>query len=119
MSLLDTDTLPHACTIRALSYAQDSLGGDSPSTTNRLTSQKCWIQPASRGTIIAYQRKDQTVTHDVYFGEDVACQVGEEIVASDGPFSGKILVVRHYVETTAGMSVGWRAVCEQKEDSRT
>lgn len=129
MSLLDADTLPHECTIRTLSHArgdaedENPIGGDVPSTTNRVTSQPCWVQNATRDARIDFQRRDQRLTHTVFFGEDVACEVDEEIVPADGlndcPFAGKVLKVLDYGECTAGLAVGWKAICEQKEDSAT
>ena len=123
--LLDADTLPHTCSIRSISYARDSdegeprIGGDYPTATNRLTDQPCWVQTASRSAVRDYQRRDQRLTHTVYFGEDVALTVGEEIKPDSPAFTTKVLRVLDYGECTAGLSVGWKAECEQKEDSVT
>lgn len=123
--LLDAATLPHTCTIRGLTYARDvdedfpNIGGDSPTPSNRLTSQECWVQPASREEISEFRRRDMRLTHTVFFGEDVACSENEEIVPDNGPAANTVCKVLAYGECTAGLEVGWKAHVEQKRDSRT
>ena len=112
------DRLPHRCTIRLSLPLQDDILGDVDETQLVDSDVACWVQPASDREITLYQRRDQVVTHKVYFKGNPGLRPGYIIIPADGPeiacpFAGANLEVRSANEATAGLGVLWRIMAEE------
>lgn len=80
------DELPHTCTIKRPRHVQGQLGGDTPDLADHETGVGCWIQPAKASTINEYRRRDQNVSHSVYFSEEPDLLPGDWILPEAGSF---------------------------------
>lgn len=111
------ENLPHSCDVKKSVPVQDDLGGDLEELQAFLTNQECWVQPASDREITQFQRRDQNVTHSVYFHGNPGIRPGYVVEPKDGaiacPFAGASLEVRSVNEATAGLGVLWKAMCEE------
>lgn len=125
------ENLPHSCTIQKSAYVPDDIAADydDPDTlredgtyahTSESDAQEiaCWVQPASKNEINRFQRREQNVTHTVYFRGDPGVKPGYVILPNnngliDCPFAGKTLEVKAEQETTAGLGLLWGVVCEE------
>ena len=118
------DELPHRCSISRSAYVMDEMAAeyDDPEQAedadgNEQTDVPVWIQPASKNTIIEFQRRSQRVTHTAYFRGDPGIGPGYTLTPADGPqaacpWAGQTLEVRASDETTAGLGLLWGVVCE-------
>jgi hypothetical protein len=111
--------LPHLCDIHKSYWVRDDLVAQYDDPTTFLTAEPCWVQPASQSEVYQYGRRDQVVTHTVYFNRNVGIRPGYIIYPTDGsitcPFDGATLEVRAYNETTAGLGVLWKAMVEEMQ----
>lgn len=126
------DELPHSCTIQRSAWVQDDLAADAdmPDTlqdddtySQEADEQEipCWVQPASKTEISRFQRREQNVTHTVYFRENLSLKPGHIVLPNNNgrlacPFNGATLEVKAASETTAGLGVLYAAVCEEVQD---
>lgn len=112
------ENLPHRADITKSVPVQDDLGGDLEEQEDFLLDEPCWVQPASDREVNLFQRRDQNVTHSVYFRGNPGIRPGYVITPKDGavvscPFAGATLEVKSVNETTAGLGVLWKAMCEE------
>lgn len=112
------ENLPHLADIYVLKPVQDEIGGDHEEAQLSESDVACWVQPASDREITQFQRRDQNVTHSVYFQGNPGLRPGYVIVPKDGaqascPFAGATLEVKSANETTAGLGVLWKVMCEE------
>jgi len=111
MSLVDS--LPHLCTIKQSAWVQDDNGADYDNPEIVEEGAACWVQPASDRQITEFQKRDQNVTHQVYFNTNKRLKPGHFLLPTTGPFAGAYLEVKSYNETTAGLGVLFKAMCEE------
>lgn len=112
------DRLPHLCDIYESIPIQDELIGDRDEPSKVSSNVACWVQPASDNQQVIHQRRDQYVTHKVYFRGNPNLRPGYIIVPKDGadvscPFAGANLKVLSGNEATAGLSILWRIMAEE------
>lgn len=107
------DNLPHRCAVYESYHLGDEIGADRDDAEQTTTNLPCWVQPASDREISQFLRRDQVVTHTIYFRGNPGLRPGFTIIPSNGPFSGARLEVRSANETTAGLGVLWKATCEE------
>lgn len=111
MSLLDN--LPHTCDILRPTIAQDALGGDyEASESAYLSDEPCWVQPASASKIIEFAKRDQVVTHRVFFNRNPSIRLTDKIRVTSGEYSGKTLTVATDADASAGMGILWEVYAE-------
>lgn len=111
------DEFPHTCTIYRPTYSQGELGGDVPTLVEHATAVDCWIQPARASTITEYRRRDQIVSHSIYFANDPGLEVGDWIEPETGSFrEGKLMKFVDNSGAGAGLIELYRAdVFEDRE----
>lgn len=116
MSLLQN--LPHLLDQYRTSNANDSLGAPVETDVAVATDVSCWVQNASAREVMEFQKADQRVTHKVLFAVDPSVRVDDTLIPSSGPFTGKELTVRAFVERTAGLGWMWVAYCEEERNEQ-
>ena len=113
------DNLPHRCSIRQSAHVPDDLNADydDPVDVDGQDDVACWVQPAGKNEVSRFQRRDQNVTHTVFFRTNPNIRPGYILVPANGivdcPFAGATLEVKAVNETTAGLGVLWAAICEE------
>ena len=111
------DNLPHKCTISRSVTVEDGLGGDYDDLQTVESDRACWVQPASDSEINRFQRREQNVTHKVYFRGNPSVGPGFVITPANGiatcPFAGATLEVRSAAEATAGTGLLYRVMAEE------
>lgn len=111
------DNLPHKCDIYKEYNLPDDLGGDYDDPAAVSADVVCWVQPAEASQINQFRRRDQNVTHSVYFRTNPGVRPGYIIEPKNGritcPFAGATLEVKASKETTAGLGVLWLVICEE------
>ena len=114
MSLLDQ--MPHRVTHTRPGYQRDELIGDTDENpTTVATLVKCWVQNASMREINEYQRRNENVTHKVYFPTDPGLLVGDYLTVTSGPsFVGTVLKFQADSDRSAGLGVLYGAMCEEE-----
>ena len=86
MSLLDSDTAPHKCTIRrrvAAASQRDELGSVRATQTDDQTEVPCWEQPVSANEITAFAKRGMTINRKVYFYENPNVTSRHEILITE------------------------------------
>lgn len=121
MSVLDN--LPHTARIDRFSNANDSLGANLPTAVEIESGVRCWVQNASMGEIEAYQKRDQQVTHKVFFTAKPPLRVGDQltITATEGPDSdivGVELKFQALTDRSAGCGILYAAMCQEENNPR-
>lgn len=79
------DNLPHTCTHTRPQYTQDDLGATLQNQTTVTSGIECWVQNASQREVEEYQKRDQEISHKVFFRTKPDIRPGDEIVISAGP----------------------------------
>jgi hypothetical protein len=113
MSLLDN--LPHTCDLfRTGVVADDTGSGDHEQVdaTAYIADEPCWVQPASAAEIIHFQRRDQIVTHKVYFNRDPGVRLTDKLDVTSGPYDGSRLTIRTHADSGAGLGLLWKVMAE-------
>jgi hypothetical protein len=121
VSLLDN--MPGECSVKRPVYALDKYGGDAPTYLTVKTGLACWPQPASASQILEFAKRDQQITHSVFFpggqpswtynGESQSLQPGDVISMTDGAFDGQEFEFKSGDDSSAGLAVVWRAMVEK------
>jgi hypothetical protein len=116
------DNLTSECSVKRPRYAHDSLGGDKPTYDTLTTELACWPQPASQSEITEFAKRDEHITHKVYFAGKPSftynsathnLQVGDILVMTSGEFSGSEFEYRSADDASAGLGVLFKAMCEK------
>lgn len=111
------DQLPHRCDISRSVTVEDGEGGDYDAPETVESGRACWVQPASDSEINVFQRREQRVSHKVYFRGNPGIAPGYILTPADGiaacPFAGATLEVKSVNEATVGTGILWRAMCEE------
>lgn len=107
------DELPHLATIKESAWIPDEFAADMDEPESVETDRACWVQPASDREITQFQRRDQSITHTVYFRGNPSLRPGFVIYPTSGPFSGATLEVKSCNECTAGTGLLWKATCDE------
>lgn len=120
MSLLDH--LPHTCDVKRPRYEGDGLGGDTETYETRVEDLECWVQPASQREIAEFAKRDEAISHKVYFagrpawttaGASDALQVGDQLHVTSGEFDGFVLEYKSADDAGAGLGVVFKAMTEK------
>lgn len=110
------DNLPHLADLKRSAVVADEIGGDYDDPETLEENRACWVQPAGKNEIIRFQRKDEVVTHTVYFLGNPGVKPGDLVFPKDGrmacPWNGQLLRVKASDETTAGTGLLWGVICE-------
>lgn len=109
------DELPHTCSLARVSYTQTALGGDTEvQAAAYAADEPCWLQPANSSEIREYQKRDQRVTHKLYFNRNPGFQLGDALTmgAASSQYAGEVLTIRDFKEATAGLGILWKVMCE-------
>ena len=70
------------------------------------------VQPVSSNTSMRYERRSISVSHTVYFSEDVGATEQDRIrIVGSNPI--RYLLVQGYRDASAGRGVCWAADCEE------
>lgn len=110
MSLLDT--MPHVVTHKRRRYVNDAVGASVEIDQTLTTGNPVWIQNAGQKETVDYGKKDQTITHRVYFEDNLTLQVGDSLVVTSGPsFVGVILRIGTFTDRSAGLGELLTAMC--------
>lgn len=120
MTLLDN--MPHECRIDRLRYVTDSVAGsmEVPVAVPGGTGLACWVQNASQSEINEFQKRDQLVTHGVFFPVLPPLRVGDEItitVAQAGVL-GQVLKFQAFADRSAGLGLLFKAMCQIENNPR-
>ncbi len=114
------DQLPHLANISKSAHIPDDMAADldQPKDVAGQAAVACWVQPAGKSEIARFQRRDQNVTHTVYFKGNPNVRPGYIITPADGPvvacpFAGATLEVKAANETTAGLGLLWAVMVEE------
>jgi len=117
MSLIDN--LPHTVTHRRPSYARDEYGGNLETTTNVATGVSAWVQMASANQISEFAKRDQLISHTVYFESDPGLRPGDSIIVSAGPsFVGVEMEYVAGTDYSAGLGVLYGAAFQEENNPR-
>ena len=112
------DNLIHTCRIKQSAHVVDDIAADydDPIIVNEDEDDEvvdCWIQSLGNSEIIQYQRRDQRVTHTVFFRGNPNVRPGYIIIPASGPFEGATMEVRSATECTAGTGLLWEVIVEE------
>ena len=117
MTLLDS--LPHTVTHSRRTYANDEYLGTPKASTDIATDVSAWVQNASYGEVIEYQKKDQRITHKVFYASDPSIRPGDIVTVTAGPsFVGRELNFKATTDRSAGLGVLFGVMCEEENNER-
>ena len=84
MSLLDN--MPHTATVFSHTYSRSGTGGTRRVEVDNAVGIKVWVQNASQAQINEFAKRDQIVTHRIYYTPgDVEIKVGDTFLVTLGP----------------------------------
>lgn len=117
MTLLDN--MPHRAThVRPRYEEQDDLS-DLAKLESVAAGVECWVQNAGRNDVIEYGKRDQRVTHKVFFNGDPALRVGDRLTITSGPSHvGADLKFLAISDRSAGLGVLWGGMFEEETNVR-
>ena|SRR3990167_5313364 len=107
------ENLPHLCDITQSAWLPDEFAADRDEPEAVSTDTACWVQPASNNEVNIFQRREQKVTHKVYFLGNPGVKPGYILTPTTGPFVGKTLEVKSEAECTAGTGLLYRVMVEE------
>jgi hypothetical protein len=117
MSLLTN--LPHTVTHYRRKYSRGDYLDTQIEDEQQATGISAWVQNASQGEIERYQKKDESITHKVYFASDPGMRSGDVITVTAGPsFVGKTLNYRALTDRSAGLGVLFGAMFDEEDNQR-
>ena len=84
MTLLDN--MPHTATVFSHTYTRSTTGGTRRAEVENVVGIAVWVQNASQAQIIEFAKRDQIVTHKIYYTPgDVTLKVGDTFLVTLGP----------------------------------
>ena len=111
-SILDAVNLPHTATIERQDFTQDATyGGVVDAYVELATSKKCWVQNVSSSELNDFMKRDQKVSHKVFFvggwpHANLDGNVNHAIQITAGPsFVGSRFLVLHGTDRSAGLGL--------------
>lgn len=107
MSLLDT--MPHSATVQKRTRTKGSLGGSKDSPTTVYSGRACWLQLASDGEKLDYQKRGIDVTDKLYFAADPLIDETHTVVIGSDTYKVKSSA---HPDASAGMGILWRVMLE-------
>jgi hypothetical protein len=120
MSLIDN--LTSECSVKRPRYVHDQYAGDKPTYDTLTTELACWPQPASQRDITEFAKRDEAISHKIYFagkpsftynGQTLNLEVGDILVMTSGEFSGSEFEYKSADDASAGLGVLFKAMCEK------
>lgn len=118
MSLFDR--LPHLAQRSRQTRSQDTLGGDVKTYENFGEPVECWIQNVNSREVLEFAKRDQAITHKVYFADDPGLGPGDRItvlaIAQNGFYQGRALNYMAGDDATAGMGVGIKIFFDEERN---
>lgn len=120
MTLLDN--MPHRCRIDRLKYTNDDVVGNTqePVAVPGGTDLECWVQNASQREVSQFQKRDQLVTHKVFFPAEPPLRVGDQITITTAEVGilGQVLKFQAKADRSAGLGILFGAMCEIENNPR-
>lgn len=117
MSLLEN--LPHTVRHERSTYARDAVGADTEARITITASVEAWVQNASRAEVEEFDKRDERVTHKVFFNSNPSPRVGDHFVVTAGPSHiGEDLKFQADSDRSAGLGVLFGALCELESNER-
>lgn len=118
MSLLDN--MPHKCSIDRPRHVNDAWGANREEDASVATGTACWAQNASQSEINEFQKRDQSVTHKVYFPAEPPLRVGDHITitTAEAGMLGLVLKFQAAADRSAGLGVLFAAMCQEETNPR-
>lgn len=114
------ESLPHRVTIRSPIYGADDLGAVVGEMTDVYTDVAAWVQNAGAAEIREFDRRDEDISHKVFFGSVPAIAVGDLIYVESGPsFVGKLFTFVAGTDRSAGCGVLWAAYVVERPARET
>lgn len=121
MTLLER--MPHQVRIDRFRYETDELGGNIETPVAIASGVEAWVQNAGMNEISEYQKRDERVTHKVFFPTEPPLRVGDRITvtattAADGVMAGLELKFLARSDRSAGLGVLYAAMCVEENNER-
>lgn len=118
MSLLDS--LPHTVSLYRPTTVRDGIGGDREGTAVTIkSSASAWVQNASRQQINDFDKRDELVSHNVFFTTEYSLRPGDYIYVDSGPsFVDKRLDYVAQSERSAGLGKLFGVICNEDNNQR-
>lgn len=114
------ESLPHIVQRAHQARTQDDIGGDVKTYVNFGEPIECWIQNVSAREITEFAKRDQAVTHKVYFAEEPGLGPGDRVIvlaiARNGFYQGRELNFMAGDDATAGMGLGIKIFFDQERN---
>jgi len=115
MSLLES--LPHTVTHKRRKYSNDEYIGNKVESETIASGVSAWVQNASMSEVFEYQKRDQRITHKVFYSSEPSIRPGDIIEVTAGPsFVGKELNFQSMTDKSAGLGVLFRAMCDEESN---
>ena len=115
MSLLDS--LPHTVTHKRQKYSRDEYMGNITKTETLDTGVNAWVQNASQREVEQYQKRDQLISHKVYYTSAPGIRPGDVIEVTAGPsFVGKTFYFESLADRSAGLGVLFSVVVNEENN---
>ena len=117
MSLLDN--MPHTVRHERNTYTRDEQGAETEAPEIITAAVEAWVQNATRSEITEFEKRDERVTHKVFFNADQDLRPGDYLVVTAGPSHvGERLKFQAYSDRSAGLGVLFGAMCELETNER-
>jgi hypothetical protein len=117
MSLLNN--LPHTVTHTRRKYLRDEYMGNTTQIETLSTGVSAWVQNASQREIEQYQKRDELITHKVYYASDPSIRPGDRITVTAGPsFVGDVFNYESLTDRSAGLGVLFRIMVNAENNKR-
>ena len=115
MSLFDK--LPHTFSASRVTAQHGQFIGSklTKASSPYLEDEPGFIQPANAAEIKEFAARNMVVTHRIFLARDpeaFSIKLSDLIDVTSGPYNGKELTVRAWVECTAGLGNGWKIMTE-------
>lgn len=115
MSLLDR--LPHTVTHYRQKYSRDEYMGSIAEQVVLESGVRGWVQNATQTEVNEFQKRDQSITHKIFYTADPGIRPGDQIVVTAGPsFVGKTFDFQCAVDRSAGLGVLWGCMVAEENN---
>ena len=119
MSLLQN--FPHECQIRKRVRSIDEYGGNRDESVVVSSGVKCWEQQASASEVSTYQKRGMSISTKIFFTTDPGVTEQNQILitkrlgvaVSEGSQYILDVMSKPEPDSSAGLSVVWRVMCNR------
>lgn len=105
--------MPHTCTIYRRQWQKTTHLGHKESRRTLYEDEPCWVQLAGVREQKTAQKRDQIVTHSVYFTRELNLEPGDELLIAGGGFDGDELEYKASADATVGLGFFFKAMTEE------